>query len=228
MTSTLFNSVFTNSTTTVDAGMLLIALLCSLLLGACLAWVYKYRTFYTREFVITLTILPSLIALIIFLVNGNLGTGVAVAGAFTLIRFRSATSGSRELLAIFLSMIIGIASGMGYLFLAITTTLLLLLVWFTLENLKIISESQTRRHLTLTVNNNQLIETQIEDLLSKSCTTCELVSINSQSSGGRLKFVYEIDLKPSITDFQFIQNCSSHLDNPHIVLTRKGKKKKNL
>ena len=95
--SNLFNSIFNDATATASPLQLMLALLVSLVLGLALTWTYKYRTLYTREFVISLTLLPCLMTLVIFLVNGSLGTSIAVAGTFSLIRFRSATSGSREL-----------------------------------------------------------------------------------------------------------------------------------
>ena len=109
--SNLFDSIFNNATATVDPVRLMLALLVSLVLGMALSWTYKYRTLYTREFIVSLTLLPCMMTLVIFLVNGSLGTSIAVAGTFSLIRFRSATSGSRELIAIFLAMIIGLAAG---------------------------------------------------------------------------------------------------------------------
>ena len=94
--SNLFNSIFNDATATASPLQLMLALLVSLVLGLALTWTYKYRTLYTREFVISLTLLPCLMTLVIFLVNGSLGTSIAVAGTFSLIRFRSATSGSRD------------------------------------------------------------------------------------------------------------------------------------
>ena len=132
--SNLFNSIFNDATATASPLQLMLALLVSLVLGLALTWTYKYRTLYTREFVISLTLLPCLMTLVIFLVNGSLGTSIAVAGTFSLIRFRSATSGSRELIAVFMAMIIGLASGTGYLLLAVLFTIFLLAVWLLLEN----------------------------------------------------------------------------------------------
>ena len=88
--SNLFDSIFNNATTTVDPVRLMLALLVSLVLGMALSWTYKYRTLYTREFIVSLTLLPCMMTLVIFLVNGSLGTSIAVAGTFSLIRFRSA------------------------------------------------------------------------------------------------------------------------------------------
>ena len=85
--SNLFNSIFNDATATASPLQLMLALLVSLVLGLALTWTYKYRTLYTREFVISLTLLPCLMTLVIFLVNGSLGTSIAVAGTFSLIRF---------------------------------------------------------------------------------------------------------------------------------------------
>lgn len=107
----------------------------SLILGAVLARLYRYRTLYTKKFVITLTILPSLLSVIIVLVNGSLGTSVTVTGTgtFSLVRFRSSVGGARELLALFLVMTIGSSIGIGYLTLAILITSVFLVIWLGFE-----------------------------------------------------------------------------------------------
>ena len=71
------------------------ALLCtcvSLVLGLVIAAVYMLQGEYTKNFVVTLLLLPALVQAVIMLVNGNLGTGVAIMGAFSLVRFRSVPS----------------------------------------------------------------------------------------------------------------------------------------
>lgn len=122
MLSNIFQSVFSQSSVSSNPFWFIISLLVGLGLGLVLTYLYRYQTNYSREFSLTLTVLPSLIAVIIFLVNGNLGTSVAVAGAFSLIKFRSPASSSKELLLIFMATAIGLAVGMGYLLLAATIT----------------------------------------------------------------------------------------------------------
>ena len=123
-------SLFDNGTTTVTftIGELLLAMAVSLVLGVVVAAVYMYKNFYSKNFVVTLAILPLLVQLVIMLVNGNLGAGVAVLGAFSLIRFRSVPGGSREIVAIFWSMGIGLATGMGYIGYAALFSLVTLVV----------------------------------------------------------------------------------------------------
>ena len=171
--SNLFNSIFNDATATASPLQLMLALLVSLVLGLALTWTYKYRTLYTREFVISLTLLPCLMTLVIFLVNGSLGTSIAVAGTFSLIRFRSATSGSRELIAVFMAMIIGLASGTGYLLLAVLFTAFLLAVWLLLENRQSRTDNQRRRLLTIIVSHQDLIDQKITNDLLNFTSECD-------------------------------------------------------
>ena len=226
--SNLFDSIFNNATATVDPFRLLLALLVSLFLGLALSWTYKYRTLYTREFVISLTLLPCMMTLVIFLVNGSLGTSIAVAGTFSLIRFRSATIGSRELIAIFLAMIIGLAAGSGYLLLAILSTLSLLGVWLVLENKQSKADHQRRRHLTITVSKQDSVAEQISQLLDQRCSEIDFISVTTAQAGEQLTLNYEVNMKSNIDDFGLANLLISEIENCDVALTKKAKKRKNL
>ena len=145
MLSHLFYDIFTD--TAVDPVMMMLAIGVSLLLGLVIAKVYQFKTVYSKSFVMSLALLPTLIAIVIFLVNGSLGAGVAVMGAFSLIRFRSAPGGAKELVSIFLVMTIGIAIGMGHLVFATVFTLIMSLAMLLLEVVNFGPVSYT--HLTL-------------------------------------------------------------------------------
>ena len=223
--SNLFNSIFNDATATASPLQLMLALLVSLVLGLALTWTYKYRTLYTREFAISLTLLPCLMTLVIFLVNGRLGTSIAVAGTFSLIRFRSATSGSRELIAVFMAMIIGLASGTGYLLLAVLFTAFLLAVWLLLENRQSRTDNQRRRLLTINVSHQNLIDQKITKALLNFTSECDLISTGG---GETMQLVYEVDLNPQVDDFQLTNHLISNIENCDLALTKKAKKKKNL
>ena len=211
--SNLFNSIFNDATATASPLQLMLALLVSLVLGLALTWTYKYRTLYTREFVISLTLLPCLMTLVIFLVNGSLGTSIAVAGTFSLIRFRSATSGSRELIAVFMAMII---------------TIFLLAVWLLLENRQSRTDNQRRRLLTINVSYQDLIDQKITKTLLNFTSECDLISLNTTGGGESMQLVYEVDLNPQVDDFQLTNHLISSIENCDLALTKKAKKKKNL
>jgi cation transport ATPase len=226
--SNLFNSIFNDATATANPLQLMLALLVSLVLGSALTWTYKYRTLYTREFIISLTLLPCLMTLVIFLVNGSLGTSIAVAGTFSLIRFRSATSGSRELIAVFMAMIIGLASGTGYLLLAGLFTTFLLAVWLLLENRQSRTDNQRRRLLTINVSYQDLIDQKITKALLNFTSESDLISLNTTGGGETMQLVYEVDLNPQVDDFQLTNHLISNIENCDLALTKKAKKKKNL
>ena len=226
--SNLFNSIFNDTTATADPIQLFLALLVSLILGLALTWAYKHRTLYTREFAVSLTLLPCLMTLVIFLVNGSLGTSIAVAGTFSLIRFRSATSGSRELIAIFLAMIIGLAAGTGYLTLAVLFTIFILTVWLLLEKQQSKSNHQRRRLLTITIANQEEKLQTIQSGLAQFCTELDLISIDTSNDGEQVTTVYEVDFKAQTDDFQVINYLTKEQDTYQVSLTKNAKKRKNL
>ena len=226
--SNLFNSIFNDTTATANPIQLFLALLVSLILGLALTWAYKQRTLYTREFAVSLTLLPCLMTLVIFLVNGSLGTSIAVAGTFSLIRFRSATSGSRELIAIFLAMIIGLAARTGYLALAVLFTVFILAVWLLLEDQQSKSNYQRRRLLTITIANQEKQLQTIQSGLSQFCTELDLISIDTSNDGEQVTTVYEVDFKAQTNDFQIINYLTREQDTYQVSLTKNAKKRKNL
>lgn len=226
--SNLFNSIFNDTTATANPIQLFLALLVSLILGLALTWAYKHRTLYTREFAVSLTLLPCLMTLVIFLVNGSLGTSIAVAGTFSLIRFRSATSGSRELIAIFLAMIIGLAAGIGYLVLAVLFTVFILAVWLLLEKQQSKSNHQRRRLLTITITNQENQLQTIQSGLTQFCTELDLISIDTSNNGEQVTTVYEVDFKSQTDDFQIINYLTKEQDTYQVSLTKNAKKRKNL
>ena len=226
--SNLFNSIFNDTTATANPIQLFLALLVSLILGLALTWAYKQRTLYTREFAVSLTLLPCLMTLVIFLVNGSLGTSIAVAGTFSLIRFRSATSGSRELIAIFLAMIIGLAAGTGYLALAVLFTVFILAVWLLLEKQQSKSNHQRHRLLTITIANQEKQLQTIQSGLSQFCTELDLISIDTSNDGEQVTTVYEVDFKAQTNDFQIIHYLTREQDTYQVSLTKNAKKRKNL
>lgn len=91
MLDTLFRGLFdTALTTTITPGAFVLCVGVSLLIGLLLCAMTLWRSNCTRSFAVTLAILPAVVCVVILMVNGNVGTGVAVAGAFNLVRFRSA------------------------------------------------------------------------------------------------------------------------------------------
>ena len=126
MLDSVFRGLFdTELTEVIGVVDFLTCLGASLVLGIVMALAYMYRTRYTKSFVITLALLPAVVCVVIMMVNGNVGTGVAVAGAFSLVRFRSVPGTAKEIGTIFLAMGSGLICGMGYIAYAFLFTIVL-------------------------------------------------------------------------------------------------------
>lgn len=223
MLNHLTQSIFSQSTSSIGPGLLLLSLAVSLLLGWVISCVYRYKTAYSREFVLTLTLLPSLIAVIIFLVNGNLGTSVAVAGTFSLIKFRSPASSAKELLLVFMATAIGLATGMGYLGLALVVTLGLSLVMVLLEQVTLAPRRQ-HRQLSLKLPSQTANIASLKHQLEQWCSSVDLLSLKHQKNV--LEVIYQVELVSS--EAQLLTQLLSYDDSLELALTKVTTKKKAL
>ena len=227
MITQLFNSIYSSAEIKVNPLALIASLVTGLILGIILAKVYKHQTIYTKEFVITLSLLPAIISIIIFLVNGNLGTSVAVAGTFSLIRFRSAAGGSKELLAIFMATAIGITTGMGFLALGVFFTLLISFFWLLFEKMGFSSVSQTRRYVQIQIPAELDYEVLFEAIFETACKSFELTSVQSVDNKF-IKLDYVVDLKPDVSDQRLIQRFLRYEKIKNISFSKEAKKRKTL
>ena len=227
MITQLFNSIYSSAEIKVNPLALIASLMTGLILGIILAKVYKHQTIYTKEFVITLSLLPAIISIIIFLVNGNLGTSVAVAGTFSLIRFRSAAGGSKELLAIFMATVIGITTGMGLLALGVFFTLFIFFFWLLFEKMSFSSVSQTRRYVQIQIPAELDYEVLFEAIFETACKSFELTSVQSVDNKF-IKLDYVVDLKPDVSDQRLIQRFLRYEKIKNISLSKEAKKRKTL
>ena len=126
MLDTIFRGIFdSDNVAVIGIPQFLLCVGFSLAIGLVMALSYMYRTRYTKSFVITVALLPTVVSIVIMMVNGNIGTGVAVAGAFSLVRFRSAPGSAKEIGTLFLAMGAGLICGMGYLGYAALFTVIL-------------------------------------------------------------------------------------------------------
>ena len=227
MITQLLNSIYSSAEIKVNPLALIASLVTGLILGIILAKVYKHQTIYTKEFVITLSLLPAIISIIIFLVNGNLGTSVAVAGTFSLIRFRSAAGGSKELLAIFMATAIGITTGMGFLALGVFFTLFISFFWLLFEKMGFSSVSPTRRYVQIQIPAELDYEVLFEAIFETACKTFELTSVQSVDNKF-IKLDYVVDLKPDVSYQLLIQRFLRYEKIKNISLSKEAKKRKTL
>ncbi|MFS9028291.1 DUF4956 domain-containing protein [Streptococcus cristatus] len=218
MLSHLFYDIFTD--TAVDPAMMMLAIGVSLLLGLVIAKVYQFKTVYSKSFVMSLALLPTLIAIVIFLVNGSLGAGVAVMGAFSLIRFRSAPGGAKELVSIFLVMTIGIAIGMGYLVFATVFTLIMSLAMLLLEVVNFGQMKHSMRQLTVVIPESLDYESIFDDIFNKAANHVELANVKTSDMGSLFKIKYIIQLNGRMTEKELIDALRTRNGNLEIAISR--------
>ena len=205
-----------------DMTYFIICMVCAVLLGLLQAFVYTIKNRYTKSFVATLVLLPVAVCMIVLLVNNNLGVAVAVAGAFTLVRFRSVPGTGKEITAIFISMVTGVtlASWQTYnieyaVFFTIIGSGLLLL----LNTTNLFNKSNKKEMLLKIVVPEMLNYTTIfEDLFTKYTTSCEKVAVKSVNMGSMFKLTYRIVLKDNTLEKEFIDQLRLRNGNLDISL----------
>ena len=214
----LFSDVFTG--TAINPASMFGAIGVALVLGLILAKVYQYKTIYSKSFMMTLVMLPTLIAIVIFLVNGSLGAGVAVMGAFSLIRFRSAPGGAKELLAIFLAMTIGIAVGMGYLIFASVFTMIMSVVMLLLETVNFGQMKHSMRQVTIVIPESLDYETVFDDIFQKAANYVELANVKTSDMGSLFKIKYIVQLNGTMTEKELVDALRTRNGNLEIAISR--------
>ena len=212
-TSILSNGEFTGATLTLSTA---VALACGLIIA--LSYMMKNRC--SKSFATTLVLLPAIVELVIILVNGNIGAGVAVAGAFSLVRFRSAAGKGQEITSIFLSMAVGLATGMGYVGVALMFTILICAVSYVLNIVHFGQENGSIRVLHITVPENLDYEGRFEDLFSKYLKTYEYESVKTTNMGSLYKITLNVTLKDKVSTKEFLDELRTRNGNLDISLQR--------
>ena len=166
----------------------------SLVLGIGLAAVAGYKEKISSSFAVTLALLPAVVQLVIMLVNGNIGTGVAVAGAFSLVRFRSAPGNAREIGVIFLAMALGLATGMGLLGLAVLSFVILAAALLGLTALGFGQKKSTGRVLKITIPENLDYDGLFDDIFAEYTQSCTLNRVKTSNMGTLYELEYAVTL----------------------------------
>ncbi len=188
----LLNSILENVSATMDISAFLICLAGSALCGLLLAMIHSYKNRTTPNFLMTLILLPMLVQAVIMMVNGNVGTGVAVAGAFSLVRFRSMPGNSREITSVFAAMAAGLANGMGYLSLSVLMVLCFGAVTLVLNLLFAAKKEVKRKDLRITIPESLDYYNVFEDIFSQYLSSAELVQVKTTNMGSLYELEYNV------------------------------------
>ena len=196
----------------------------SLALGIGLALVSRFRAHATQSFAVTLAILPVVVQVVIMLVNGNIGAGVAVAGAFSLVRFRSVPGTAREIGAIFLAMAIGLATGMGYVALAAIFFVIVAAALLALTAMSFGDRSPRERLLKITIPENLDYDGLFDDIFRQYTSSHTLERVKTTNMGTLYELQYRITLKEAQVPKAFLDALRCRNGNLNILCSREMQK----
>ncbi len=223
MPNSIFSGIFdTDMTTVISVTDFLSCVGCSLVIGLVLAFAYMYRTRYTKSFVVTLALLPAVVCVVIMMVNGNVGTGVAVAGAFSLVRFRSVPGTAKEIGILFLAMGAGLIAGMGYLAYAVLFALILCgaMMLYSCLGLGQKKNGGAYKTLHITIPEDLDYSEVFSDLLAAYTTSCELVQVKTTNLGSLFKLTYDVTLRDPGKEKELIDKLRCRNGNLEISISR--------
>ena len=223
MPETIFRGLFdTDLTAVISVTDFLLCLGCSLVLGLILAFAYMYRSRYTKSFVVTLALLPGVVCVVIMLVNGNVGTGVAVAGAFSLVRFRSVPGTAKEICMLFLAMGTGLIAGMGYLGFAVVFTLVMCGMFVLYNRLDFGTRKNTAvfKTLTITIPEDLDYSGVFDDIFAEFTRSHELIRVKTTNMGSMFKLTYNAELTETAREKEMIDRLRCRNGNLEIVVSQ--------
>lgn len=200
----MFNSIFDPTTTGLEITTALIAAGVALVLGLVLAITHKLTSQTTKGFLITLATLPLLVMAVMIMINGNLGTSIAILGAFSLIRFRSLQGRAKDLLAVFFAMMIGLACGMGHILFGtvITIIAILAIVLFSFTNL--LEPDRHERILKIVIPEDMDYDEVFESIFKKYTSYHRLVRMKTMNMGSLYKLTYDVKIKHGVKEKEFL------------------------
>ena len=202
----------------------LICVLSALVLGLLTALVFTARSYHTGSLTISLALLPPVVTVVIMLVNGNVGAGLAVAGTFALVCFRSVPGTAREITGLFLSVSLGLACGMGYVGLAALFFVIMGATVLILGRLRFGESSPACRQLKITIPENLDYEGLFDDLFQQYTLSHELVRVKTTNMGTLYELCYEVRLKDAGISKAFLDEIRCRNGNLTVICGREKDK----
>ena len=194
----------------------------SLVLGLIMAFAYMYRTRYTKSFVVTLALLPAVVCVVIMLVNGNVGTGVAVAGAFSLVRFRSVPGTAKEICTLFLAMGAGLIAGMGYLGFSVLFTVVMCAMFLLYNRLDFGAKKNADAYKTFSITIPEDLDYSgvFDDIFAEYTVSHDLARVKSTNMGSMFKLTYNAVLRDASREKEMIDKIRCRNGNLEITVSK--------
>lgn len=215
----MLKSLFNSTSSSVELWAILVCTLVSTILGVIVAYTHKKTSKYSKNFLITLAILPVLVQTVMIMVNGNLGTSVAIVGAFSLVRFRSIPGTSKEILSVFFAMAIGLATGMGHVFFACIMTILVSLAIILFNKTKFFDLNPNTKMLKIIIPENLDYTNMFDDIFDKFVKEKKLEKVKMTNMGSLFELSYRITFKSDVNEKEFIDELRVRNGNLKIILS---------
>ena len=207
--------------TTISMTDYLMPIAASLVLGLVISLVHMYKNRSTGSFLGAIALLPAIVCVVIMAVNGNIGAGVAVAGAFSLVRFRSAPGTAREITAIFTAMATGLMAGMGYIAYAGIFVLVIGAATLVCRSVEIRSDraADLRKNLRITIPEDLDYTGVFDDILDEYTKEHKLISSKTTNMGSMFKLTYEVTLDKNKSEKEFMDKLRCRNGNLEIAIS---------
>ena len=218
----IFKGVFDNELTQlISVQDFLLCLGVSLVLGLIMALAYMFKNEHTKSFLVTLALLPAVVCVVIMMVNGNIGAGVAVAGAFSLVRFRSAPGSAKEIVTIFLAMGAGLIAGMGYLGFAALFTVIMCVMFLFYNALAGNARSEAvNKTIKITIPEDLDYSGVCDDIFTEYTKKNELVKVKTTNMGSMFRLTYNVTLRDATKEKQMIDRIRERNGNLEIMVSK--------
>lgn len=209
----MFNTIFDTTATGLEVSSVLIAAGAALIMGIALAITHRQTSQTTKGFLITLATLPLLVMAVMIMINGNLGTSIAILGAFSLIRFRSLQGRAKDLLAVFFAMMIGLACGMGHILFGVVITIIAILAIILFTYTHFLEPDRHERVLKVVVPEDLDYEEVFDEIFKNYTSRHHLVKMKTMNMGSLYKLTYEVKLRHGVKEKDFldeirVKNCN--------------------
>ena len=194
----------------------------SVALGVLIAVIYMQQGNYSKNFVVTLAMMPVLVQVVIMLVNGNVGTSVAVLGTFGLVRFRSVPGTSREIANIFFAMAVGLATGMGYITFAVAMFVVVGGMFLILGKTSFGERKYDEKDLRITIAEDLDYTDIFEDIFQEYTSKCSLEQVKTTNLGSMYELKYHITLKDAKKEKEMIDQLRCRNGNLTIICGKRS------
>ena len=222
MLETIFRGLFDAETASViSVADFMICIISSLVIGWMISVMYMYKNTYSRSFIVTIATIPAIVCVVIMMVNGNVGAGVAVAGAFSLVRFRSAPGTAKEIGVLFMAMGVGIITGMGYIAYAFLFVVILggMDLFFAQIDFGIKKHPALQWTLHVTIPEDLDYVEVFDDLFAEYTEKHSLVNVKTTNMGSLFKLTYQITFREANVEKAFIDAVRCRNGNLEVALS---------